>query len=299
VLYLASAQQEQCGSRTIGNSDETAATASRAQMFYLDTANPAPCTGNITSWRVCYYGSDSVDNRGSYWATYAIYRRAGSGNSVRYMRVSEMFRAIRTVNIQSFIDNPIVDGVIVQGGFNCYTDSIDVGNSPLTIQTGDILGACVFDPSNSNLFNVNRLPLDVVGEVNGESLLHMGTDGCDRTSIPSDISTNQLLTLNSRRLHIYAYIGKLYMNYSWHHDYRLANFAEREPITTQAASTPPTDPSITGPQTTTTIADTTTTQASQTSGPTQSSPMTIMPSPVTTPASVTEGMINYCMLSNR
>jgi hypothetical protein len=37
----------------------------------------------------------------------------------------------------------------------------------------------------------------------------------------------------------------------------------------------------------------TTTQASQTSqaGPTQSSPMTTMPSPVTTPASVTKGIL--------
>ena len=149
VLCLASAQQEQCGS--IGNSNETAGTASRARMFHLDTANPASCTGNITSWRVCYYGPDSVDTAGSYWATYAVYRRMGSGNSDRYLRVSEMFRALRTV--ARIIGDPIVDGEIAQGGFNCYTDSIDVGNSPLTIQAGDILGACVFDHSNS--FGVN------------------------------------------------------------------------------------------------------------------------------------------------
>ena len=208
VLCLASAQQEQCGS--IGNSDETAATASRARMFYLDTANPAPCTGNVTSWRVCYYGPDSIDDRGSYWATYAVYRRTGSGNSVRYTRVSEMFGAIRIIEDYVSAD-PIVDGEIVQGSFNCYDDSINVGDSPLTIQTGDILGACVFDPSNS--FGVNRLPLDVVGEVNGESLQQMGNDGCSRTNIPSDISTNQLSTVNSRRLHIHANIGKQCYNY--------------------------------------------------------------------------------------
>ena len=33
---------------------------SRAQMFYLDTANPANYTGNVTSWGVCYYGPDSI-----------------------------------------------------------------------------------------------------------------------------------------------------------------------------------------------------------------------------------------------
>ena len=180
-------------------------------MFYLDTANPANCTGNITSWRVCYYGPDSVDNTGSYWATYAVYQRMGSGDSITgYMRVSEMFRAIRTVD--SFTGNPIIDGAIEQGGLNCYDDAIDAGNSPLTIQAGEILGACVFDPEDDQIpfvgVTVARLPLDVIGEVGGESLQQMGTDGCSRTNIPSDISTNQLSTLNSRRLHIYANIGK-------------------------------------------------------------------------------------------
>ena len=205
VLCLTSAQQEQCGS--IGNDNETAGTASSAQMFYLDTANPAPCTGNIASWRVCYYGPNDIDDRGSYWATYAVYRRMGSAN--RYMRVSEMFRAIRTVDNTTFLANPIVDGEIEQGGFNCYNDSIDIGNSPLTIQAGDILGSCVFDPEDDLVgVNVSRIPLDVVGEINGESLLQGDTTDCSRTSIPSDILTHQLSVVNSRRLHMYANIGK-------------------------------------------------------------------------------------------
>ena len=204
VLYSTSAQQERCGS--IGNNDETAATPSRAQMFYLDTANTAPCTGNITSWRVCYYGPDSVNDRGSYWATYAVYRMMGSGDSVRYIRVSGMFSAVRTIAIFVSVD-PVADGEITEGGFNCYDDAID---SPLTIQAGDILGACVFDPSNSVLFDVTRLQLDVVGETSGGTLLQMGTSDCSRTDIPSDILASQLSTINSRRLHIYANIGKLY-----------------------------------------------------------------------------------------
>ena len=203
VLCLASAQQERCGS--IGNNDETAGTASRDQMFYLDITNLAPCTGNVTSWRVCYYGPDNIAFGGSYWATYAVYRSMASGNSIRYVRVSEMFRAIRTVS--SFTDDPIVDGEIVRRGFNCYTDSVDAGDLPLTIQAGDILGACVFDPDNQ--FGVNRLPLDVVGETSGGSLLQMSTSGCSREDIPPDVSANQLSPLSSRRLHIHAMIGKL------------------------------------------------------------------------------------------
>ena len=212
VLCLASAQQEQYGS--IGNSDEIAGTASRTQMFYLDTTNPANCTGNVTSWRVCYYGPDSVNDRGSYWATYAVYRRTESGNNNNYGRVSEVFRATRAISGLQGESN--IDGEIIQGGFNCYNDSIDVGNSPLTIQAGDILGACVFNPNDERINDpfvgpiviVARLPMDVVGQANGESLLQTGTDGCSRTNIPSDISTNQLSTVNSRRLHIYANIGK-------------------------------------------------------------------------------------------
>ena len=124
------------------------------------------------------------------------------------MRVSEMFRAIRTIS--GFTGNPIVDGEITQG-FNCYDDSIDVGNSPLTIQTGDILGACVFDPDGDIRFVLTRLPLDVVGEASGGSLLQMSTAGCSREDIPLDIPASQFSPATSRRLHIYANIGKLHI----------------------------------------------------------------------------------------
>ena len=203
---LARAQQESCG--PIGNGDETAASPSRAQRFYLNTADPAPCTGNITSWRVCYYGPDNVDDRGSYWATYAVYRRRRNSDigNFSYERVSEMFRAIRTVVRYTTAD--IVDGEIVEGGFNCYNDSIDTGNSPLTVQAGDILSACVFDPENL-AFVVNRLQLDIVGESesSGQSLLQMDTTGCTTEAIPSNIPANELSTQNSRTLHLYANIG--------------------------------------------------------------------------------------------
>ena len=155
---------------------------------------------------MCYYGPDSVNSIGSYWATYAIYRRIGSGSNTRYVRVSEMFSAVRTIS--RFTSDPVVDGEIAQGGFNCYDDVIDASVSPVTIHAGDILGTCVFDPQDI-LFIVTRLPLDVVGEASGGSLLQMSTAECSREYIPSDISANQLSTLTSRRLHIYANIGIL------------------------------------------------------------------------------------------
>ena len=193
-----------CG--PIGNSDESELVARRDQRFYLDVNNPAPCTGNITRWRVCYYGPDSVHEVGVYWATYAIYRRIGSGSGARYERVSEMFTAVRT--IERFLRGPITDGLISNSSFNCYNDTRDVGDIPVTVQAGDIIGACVFDPSDSITGNAERLSLNVVGEASGESLLEMGADECSRETIPSNIQLSQLTTSASRRLHLYADIGK-------------------------------------------------------------------------------------------
>ena len=129
----------------------------------------------------------------------------GSGNDVRYERVSEMFRAIRTIERFTRFIGAGVDGVIVEGGFNCYDDSIDTGSSPLTVQNGDILGACVFNPDNTQ--DINRRQLDVVGEASGQSLLQMDTIECSTSAIPSNIPANQLSTQSSRRLHLYANIG--------------------------------------------------------------------------------------------
>lgn len=194
-----SAQDTQCGS--IGNSNsESSVKARRNRNFYLDVNNPATCSGNITSWRVCYYGPDEVDEDGEYLATYAIYRRMGAADS--YERVSETFRAVlRFTNLAA------VDGVVQEGGFWCYNDPIDIGDSPLTIQIGDVLGACVFNPQGGNTFQ-----LDVVGDTgqqSSESLLAMNTGGCARnTPLPSSVLTNSLSNRNSRRLHIHANIGR-------------------------------------------------------------------------------------------
>ena len=192
-----------CG--PIGNSDESELVARRDQRFYLDVNNPAPCTGNITRWRVCYYGPGSVHEDGLYWATYAVYRRIGVDSDARHERVSNIFTAIRTV--ERFLQGAIIDGLISNSGFNCYTDTRGVGDVPVTVQAGDIIGACVFDPDDIRML-ATRLPLHVVGEASGESLLEMGADECTREIIPSNIQLSQLTTSASQRLHLYADIGK-------------------------------------------------------------------------------------------
>ena len=190
--------QDTCG--PIGNNNETQVTPSRARSFYLNAANPAPCTGNITSWRVCYYGPNNVYLYNSFWATYAVYREMGTGDDVRYERVSRLFTTHRVRTLFQLADEEVT-----AGGFNCYNDTLD-SISPLTIRSGDILGVCVFDPDSDDVLFGRQL--DVVGEVSGQSVLQMGTSGCTTEAIPSNIPANQLSNLSSMRVHVYANIGK-------------------------------------------------------------------------------------------
>ena len=200
ATFLFAWAHDNCGS--IGNNNETRATVETDRMFYLNTANPAPCTGNITSWTVCYYGpNDSLErDQRSYWATYAVYRVMGSGENERYERVSNMYSAVITTGrLAGF---PVVDGVIQQSGFNCYSDSLD---TPLTVQGGDIVGACIFRPPDG--FGFSRRQLNIVGDVNGETLLGMDESECTMDRIPFNISASRLSSQTSRRLHLYANIG--------------------------------------------------------------------------------------------
>ena len=197
-----------CG--LIGNSNETRVTrraGSSARRFYLDVEHPAPCAGNVTSWTVCYYAPNNVAENRIYWALYAIYRRNVSENGDRYERVSDTFTAVRAG--ENFINAQIVDGGIIGEDFNCYNDTIDNGDSSLTVEGGDVLGACVFNPDNAP--NADRRQLDIVGEVEGESLLEMNDNGCivmlDNREIPLSVERSQLSPRSSGRLHLYANIG--------------------------------------------------------------------------------------------
>ena len=194
---------------TIGNSDDSELTERTDRRFYLNVNNPATCNGTITNWTVCYYGR--IVAVASYWATYAVYQKVDSGENERYEKVSEMFTAVRTINGGGDGFNQI--------GFNCYTDFIDVGDSPLTIHAGDVIGACVFDPQDAPFV---RVELDIVGEVSsdqGESLMRSrgGSAGigntCTVDAIPSSIPNDALEIQDNRRLHIYANIEPGNTNY--------------------------------------------------------------------------------------
>ena len=209
MISCAWAQGTDCGS--IGSSDETELQAVTNRRFYLNTANLAPCTGTITSWRVCYYGPDNTNillrsRSRSYTASYSLYRRMGSGRDVYYQRVSNVSRAVITTALLADYDlnRTIVDDII-QNGFACFSDFNNI-DLPLSVQAGDLVGACIFDPENTQFFQ--RRQLNIVSEVDGESLLGMSdVVECSVDDIPSSIRADQLSTHNNRRLHIYANIG--------------------------------------------------------------------------------------------
>ena len=68
-------------------------------------------------------------------------------------KVSDIFRAVRsTESVIRRNSEPLTDGLIQDGGFMCCTDSLETSDSPMMVQVGDIIGACVFDPQNGDRF---------------------------------------------------------------------------------------------------------------------------------------------------
>jgi hypothetical protein len=127
----------------------------------------------------------------------------GSGGNEHYERVSQIFSAVRATS--NLLGNGEVDGTLREDDYACYDDAID--STPVTIQAGDVLGACVFNPDNEP--GDNRRQLDIVGDTGpgGSSLLEMNDDGCTTKTLPPNIPSNQLSNRNNRRLYLFATIG--------------------------------------------------------------------------------------------
>ena len=91
--------------------------------------------------------------------------------------------------------------------FVCYEADPD---SPVTVQQGDVLGACVYDQSNDR-----TKALNIIGEVSDcrETLLSTRIGGCyggnGIRTIQVSQNNKQFSTVKSVRLHLYAHIGLL------------------------------------------------------------------------------------------
>ena len=84
----------------------------------------------------------------------------------------------------------------------CDNVNLDI---PVQLQTGDVVGACVFDDPTPS-----RAQLDLVGQsANGSTLYSASNSDCIRYAPPPDVSIQDLSTpLTSTLLHLSAIISK-------------------------------------------------------------------------------------------
>ena len=188
----------------IGDLNKAKYAANKNERFYLDKDNPACCTGNITSWRVCYYSPSSQSDK-QYTVKYAVYRRNGSGTG--YLQVSNInfdttltFRPRNNDRRKRHHDRQSEYQTL-----NCHDESL---TTPFTVHAGDVIGACVFNPSGGD-----KKQLNIVSNVAGNShnlRLYMARScrNGDSLNFPSVIMTSELSAVNSMRLHISANISK-------------------------------------------------------------------------------------------
>lgn len=125
VFYSAETfAQEVCGN--IGNNNETELSVYDEDRFYLDMNHTACCTGDILSWKVCYYGPEadrcgpSRSNDEYYFVKYAVYRRKNGTNYIHQVANSTFnITLIRRESDRKKRDD--YDDQI-STGFNCYNN---------------------------------------------------------------------------------------------------------------------------------------------------------------------------------
>ena len=184
----------------IGDLNKTKYAANTRERFYLDKDNPACCTGNITSWRVCYYSPSAQSNK-QYTVKYAVYRRNRSGTG--YLQVSSI-SFDTTLRLNNDRRKKRHDRESEYETLNCHNESLD---TPFTVHAGDVIGACVFNPTGPNR------QLNIVSNVDGNShnLRLYVAESCRsgrNLNFPAVIMTSELSAVNSMRLHLSANISK-------------------------------------------------------------------------------------------
>ena len=211
-------QENQCTTRSIGT-DRGTNNVNRDDYFYLNTAAPSDCWGTITSFSYCYYAPRESQRSSSslYRTNFGVYRPSMEGGARVYTLVSGVFTLERS---QAQVDRELdfvdkrrrrsvrdTDGARFKREYDNDDECLDLSfNEPVTVNPGDVLGACVFDPPGSSVY-----PLDVVRSASSSDELlraDSGSSGCTDTAVPSSITSSSLSTRTSRVLHLHATIGK-------------------------------------------------------------------------------------------
>ena len=201
--------QEICGD--IGDNSEIELSAYKQDGFYLDMGNPACCTGNITSWRLCYYYkvNNRMDNK-LYTVKYAVYRWRNRSSTQNYIQVSNRTFST-TLRGRNLMANSQQSGMV---SFNCYNERL---NTSFAVDQGDIIVACVVNPrgdmrrldvvSDINIDTEGQQLYESVNPSNGNNYIKLCKD---RMNLPATIiiDSNQQFSSVSRRLHLSANISK-------------------------------------------------------------------------------------------
>ncbi len=173
--------------------------------FYIDRGNCAECAGMITSISYCFHRlSVGISLPHELLATVAVYTPASSDPN------EEMFMVSSTpIVISKSANDYTID--LGSADFTCSELSL---TQPVSVAVGDVLGACLFDPPDSD--GVARYRLDLVSRASGEDLRRTDTHssnpaGCSATSVPSSLSGSNSRDSTSRSLHLWAKIGELYI----------------------------------------------------------------------------------------
>ena len=163
--------------------------ARRRHAFFLNVADPAICSGNINSFKYCYYSPE--DSAPAYLFNFAVYRESGS-NSGSYNNISPVFVVERSSS----------DVTIELGDGDFETACVDFTvNDPVPVNIGDVLGACIFDPSGSTQ------QLDIVGNdvTQSSTLLRDENNDCSSGSLSPTVTPPDMI--GNMLLHLYANIG--------------------------------------------------------------------------------------------
>ena len=159
--------------------------------FYLNVNSPASCQGNVTGFNYSFYAPlTSPSSTDTYVLVFAVYRQTGVLNNM------PTFRVVSDSYIATQPRSRFQNGRIF---FSSYLPL----NSPLPVEAGDVLGACVNDPRSEAVYR-----LDIVGTTSSPTDELMVTSASECTAQQVILS---LMTLNRQMgvvLHLHANIGK-------------------------------------------------------------------------------------------
>ncbi len=167
---------------TVGDMLSSSTSSAMTRRLFLDINHPAPCSGTVTMWHVCYYEPSSTQPSTDFTALFYIWRPIENTEFYR-----PVVQTSHTVNIFNPENNE---------NFECTDINFD---AVILIEEGDILGAYI--PG------VNGLRV-VSDGLSGENRLQFINSGPDVNSVTTS-ETAQLLT--GHELHLTADIGE-YLN---------------------------------------------------------------------------------------